>query len=691
MHRWWMVAALATVAGHAQALQLGTREGVEQTRFYYSVTRAVPGSTPVAVSVTGGRNSQYSIDQGRFTNDPGVVRGGQTVTVRHISAPAPQTLTRTTLRLGGNDSVFSTITGGVPPLSLAVLAPAALDEGADDTARAIFDVTLNRAADEAVTVDYATVAGTAAEGDDFQPVSGTLAFTAGETRKTVEVPIVGDVCHEDDETLGLALSNPQGAALFQAVATTELINDDPLGPPLRAGAAKRVVSPTAQDIAGHPHEYCPDLTQQFYLGGFGLRRVDASPCESPLALEGKDPVDGVTADAHIRVMLVEQDGGPMVAFAMLDAVGAGNVIQLGVKRAISDAIGIPQDNIQFGATHAHSGADLQGLWGGVPFEWRQNLYAQAADAAVEARDALQAAELRTAKGVVDDPSYNNYRREDDSIGTDMLMSVLQARSLGDDPQVIGTVVQYAAHPTQMGSGSTEVHGDYITGINNRIEALHPGSTALYFNGPIADAAPRANTPDGLSREERAETMGAALADLALAMLADDARVFHPELNYRTAEATVPVTNHLFQAIGAKGYFNGYYDFVNPMPDPDARATPAPQAVSSAFTVVSRLTVGRIGCNAIEVVTLPGEASNLIGQSIRALAPRDMMLLGLTHNSFGYILDESQYGGENGTTLATDPDPVYPAGYEEGVSLGPGTAAALREQGWHPLFDVLPGS
>jgi hypothetical protein len=361
------------------------------------------------------------------------------------------------------------------------------------------------------------------------------------------------------------------------------------------------------------------------------------------------------------------------------------------------AIGIPFDNIQFGATHAHSGADLQGLWGGVPYEWRHRLYAAAGEAATEAFNNLQDAELIFSNGIIDDPSFNRYRRVDDEIGTDMQMNVLQARTIPADssqqPTVIATLTQYAAHPTRMGSDYRFIHGDYITGLNNTIENEYPGSTSIYYNGVIADASSsnQADVPEGATVELRAELMGEALAERSIEIIADQPKTFMPEINYQTATASIPVTNSLFQAIGAKGFFNGYYDFGNATPDPDARATSTPQNVSTAITAVSRFTIGRLGCNGIEAVSVPGEASNPVGQYIRTLTPdTDVILLGLTHNSFGYILTEDKYGSENGSSLATDPDPLYPAGYEEGVSLGPGTMPALREQAYNPLFGMPAG-
>ena len=93
-----------------------------------------------------------------------------------------------------------------------------------------FAVTLNRAASHEVSVDYATEDGTAAAGEDYTAASGTLVFAAGETAKTVSVPLLDDAVDEGKETFVLKLSNPQGAFLraMHREAKGVIANDDPM-------------------------------------------------------------------------------------------------------------------------------------------------------------------------------------------------------------------------------------------------------------------------------------------------------------------------------------------------------------------------------------------------------------------------------------------------------------------------------
>ena len=89
-----------------------------------------------------------------------------------------------------------------------------------------FVVTLDPAASDAVTVDYATSDGTATAGEDYTSTSGALTFTAGEVTKTISVPIADDAEDDGGETFTLTLSNASGADLDDATATGTINDDD---------------------------------------------------------------------------------------------------------------------------------------------------------------------------------------------------------------------------------------------------------------------------------------------------------------------------------------------------------------------------------------------------------------------------------------------------------------------------------
>jgi len=106
-----------------------------------------------------------------------------------------------------------------------------------------FTVTLDRAATEPVTVNFATEADTAKDGD-FSPRAGTVTFQPGETSRTIQIPITNDGSYEGSERFNVILSAPSGAALAKATGTATILDDgsgDQLPPDTQADDDRPVV------------------------------------------------------------------------------------------------------------------------------------------------------------------------------------------------------------------------------------------------------------------------------------------------------------------------------------------------------------------------------------------------------------------------------------------------------------------
>ena len=104
-----------------------------------------------------------------------------------------------------------------------------VEEGDFGAASALkYAVTLSAASGRHVTVGYADGGGgTATSGTDYEPVEpGELVFAPGETAKTVSVVVVGDELDEPDETVELALSEPENAVLAAAAGLGTIVDDD---------------------------------------------------------------------------------------------------------------------------------------------------------------------------------------------------------------------------------------------------------------------------------------------------------------------------------------------------------------------------------------------------------------------------------------------------------------------------------
>ncbi|MBJ3774316.1 cellulase family glycosylhydrolase [Acuticoccus mangrovi] len=103
------------------------------------------------------------------------------------------------------------------------------DGGTVDTTTVAIAVSLSEAASHSVSVDYATVDGTAIAGVDYEATSGTVTFDPGETTVIIEVDVLRDGVAEDDRSFDVVLSDPDGGELDGARTTITILDDDEEG------------------------------------------------------------------------------------------------------------------------------------------------------------------------------------------------------------------------------------------------------------------------------------------------------------------------------------------------------------------------------------------------------------------------------------------------------------------------------
>jgi uncharacterized repeat protein (TIGR01451 family) len=98
----------------------------------------------------------------------------------------------------------------------------------ENAGNAVINVTRLGNTSAPATIDYATSNGTAISPSDYLATSGTLHFSAGETFKTLSVPLVEDLYVEGNETVTLSLSNPSGGAFLGSpnIFTLTIVDND---------------------------------------------------------------------------------------------------------------------------------------------------------------------------------------------------------------------------------------------------------------------------------------------------------------------------------------------------------------------------------------------------------------------------------------------------------------------------------
>ncbi|HKR02554.1 MAG TPA: S8 family serine peptidase [Pyrinomonadaceae bacterium] len=136
----------------------------------------------------------------------------------------------------GKLNVYAALNALAPAQPLINLADAtrSVSEG---EGRASLTVTRTNNSQPEVTVNYATsdgaglspcsaVNGIASSRCDYATTTGTLRFNAGETSKTIYIPLVDDALAEGAESLVITLSEASGAQLGMNTTATVIINDN---------------------------------------------------------------------------------------------------------------------------------------------------------------------------------------------------------------------------------------------------------------------------------------------------------------------------------------------------------------------------------------------------------------------------------------------------------------------------------
>ena len=190
----------------------------------YSVVLQSQPTANVTVTITVPADAGATVDKTSLTFTSDNWDDAQEVEVSateddDASSPDPFTITHAVS--GGDyasesaDSVTVTVDDTTVPM-LVFQGSDILTEGvkaAESAGTMAFVVSLQIESGETVTVNYSTSNGTATAGSDYTRTAGRLTFSAGETTKTISVPVLNDRVDEDDETFTLTLSNAVNADL----------------------------------------------------------------------------------------------------------------------------------------------------------------------------------------------------------------------------------------------------------------------------------------------------------------------------------------------------------------------------------------------------------------------------------------------------------------------------------------------
>ena len=203
----------------------------------FTVSLSAPSGQPVSVG--------WATADGTATSPADYVGGGGNVVFNAGVTTRPLTVVVNSDTLDELDETFTvtlsdpnnaTIADGIglgtildddapPVLSVNDVT---VTEGDSGTVNAVFTVSLAPVSGRAVSVDWATAAGTAGSPADFEAGGGQLAFAAGEATKQVSVTVNSDLLDEVNETFFVNLSSPTNATLGDAQGLGTITDNDPL-------------------------------------------------------------------------------------------------------------------------------------------------------------------------------------------------------------------------------------------------------------------------------------------------------------------------------------------------------------------------------------------------------------------------------------------------------------------------------
>jgi chitinase len=181
----------------------------------FTVTLSAASTSPVTVDYatmddTAIATTDYTPATGVLTFAPGTTSQTVDVTVLGETTTATEKMFTLNLTDPSNATITTTNATGVIMYSTATpsigVADASTSVGTTGTATLAFTVSLSGVSPDPVTVDYATMDGTALAGTDYTAATGTLNFSPGTTSVTVDVTVTGETSTVPSKTFTLNLT-----------------------------------------------------------------------------------------------------------------------------------------------------------------------------------------------------------------------------------------------------------------------------------------------------------------------------------------------------------------------------------------------------------------------------------------------------------------------------------------------------
>jgi hypothetical protein len=164
----------------------------------------------------------------QFTGQPGATPWGDFAKLHRMDEPLTTAHRYSAIVAAADGSLWETSPPAPPLPPTLSIGAAMVMEGNIGRRWMTFTLTLSAAPTQPVTVNWATVNGTALAGRDYVRAVGKVTFAAGQTTQTLRVAVIGDRLREANETFRVRLSQPVGATLSETAwrAIGRILDDD---------------------------------------------------------------------------------------------------------------------------------------------------------------------------------------------------------------------------------------------------------------------------------------------------------------------------------------------------------------------------------------------------------------------------------------------------------------------------------
>ena len=269
----------------------------------YTVVLDTEPTADVTIAVQVPEDAKVVVDETKLTFTAENWNQARTVTVT-AAQDADAIDNRETLTHVASGGDYDSVT--VPSVAMTILeddtptvliADAVASEGDGEM---VFVVGLSIASSQTVTVEYATVDGTATAGTDYRETSGTLTFSAETTEQTIRVPIIDDDLDEVAEAFTVALSNASNAIIKDGGAIGEIADNDLPVVSATADAAQVEEGETVAFTLTRIGDLTVPLTVPVDVTERGAFLADEAPTKATFAVDAATTTLLVTTDDDQR-------------------------------------------------------------------------------------------------------------------------------------------------------------------------------------------------------------------------------------------------------------------------------------------------------------------------------------------------------------------------------------------------------